>query len=126
MQSENGIILLFYIFLSHGNEKKNEKRGHAVSCPQVPVFILTLFKKNIYIIHSEKYGKIYVDVEGGKKENRKANQYVMPMSKFLQIYNQSNIYMVYDVAKEMKGTDNHIVAYIGLSEYTLYITKITG
>jgi hypothetical protein len=41
MQSENGIILLFYIFLSHGNEK----RGDAVSCPQVPVFILTLFKK---------------------------------------------------------------------------------
>ena len=84
-------------------EKKNEKRGDAVSCPQVPVFILTLFKKNTYFIHSEKYGKIYVDVEGGKKENRKANQYVMPMSKFLQIYNQSNIYMVYDVAKEMKG-----------------------
>jgi hypothetical protein len=26
MQSENGILLLFYIFLSHGNErKKNEK-----------------------------------------------------------------------------------------------------
>jgi hypothetical protein len=38
MQSENGILLLFYIFLSHGNEeKKNEKRGDAVSCPQVPV-----------------------------------------------------------------------------------------
>jgi hypothetical protein len=27
MQSENGILLLFYIFLSHGNEKKNEKRA---------------------------------------------------------------------------------------------------
>jgi hypothetical protein len=30
MQSENGILLLFYIFLSHGNEKKKkkiEKRG---------------------------------------------------------------------------------------------------
>jgi hypothetical protein len=38
MQSENGILLLFYIFLSHGNErKKNEKRRDAVSCPQVPV-----------------------------------------------------------------------------------------
>ena len=38
MQSENGILLLFYIFLSHGNEEeKNEKRGDAVSCPQVPV-----------------------------------------------------------------------------------------
>ena len=24
-------------FISHGNEKKNEKRGDAVSCPQVPV-----------------------------------------------------------------------------------------
>jgi hypothetical protein len=43
------MLLLFYIFLSHGNEKnktkqtKNEKRevgckkGDAVSCPQVPV-----------------------------------------------------------------------------------------
>jgi hypothetical protein len=41
-RSENGIIFLFYIFLSHGNgkkkkKKKNEKRGDAVSCPQVPV-----------------------------------------------------------------------------------------
>jgi hypothetical protein len=25
MQSENGILLLFYLFLSHGNEKKEEK-----------------------------------------------------------------------------------------------------
>jgi hypothetical protein len=24
MQSENGILLLFYIFLSHGNEKKRK------------------------------------------------------------------------------------------------------
>jgi hypothetical protein len=35
--------LLFYIFLSHGNEKKYKntkkmkKGGNAVSCPQVPV-----------------------------------------------------------------------------------------
>jgi hypothetical protein len=36
MQSENGILLLFYIFLSHGN-KKGVKRGDAVSCPQAPV-----------------------------------------------------------------------------------------
>jgi hypothetical protein len=28
MQSENGILLLFYIFLSHGNEKKKKmKKG---------------------------------------------------------------------------------------------------
>jgi hypothetical protein len=28
MQSENGIVLLFYIFLSHGNEeKRKEKKG---------------------------------------------------------------------------------------------------
>ena len=36
MQSENGILLLFYIFLSHGNgkkkKKKMKKRGDAV-CP---------------------------------------------------------------------------------------------
>jgi hypothetical protein len=38
MQSENGILLLFYIFLSHGNEKK-WKKGDAVSCPQVPVMV---------------------------------------------------------------------------------------
>ena len=47
---ENDMLLLFYIFLSHGNEQnktnkqtKNEirevgcKKGDAVSCPQVPV-----------------------------------------------------------------------------------------
>jgi len=46
MQSENGMLLLFYIFLSHGNEKKTLniffkgvgcKKGDAVSCPQAPV-----------------------------------------------------------------------------------------
>jgi hypothetical protein len=26
MQSENGILLLFYRFLRHGNEKKKEKK----------------------------------------------------------------------------------------------------
>jgi hypothetical protein len=30
MKSENGIALLFYIFLSHGNGRKNEKRGGRV------------------------------------------------------------------------------------------------
>lgn len=44
-----------------------------------------------------------MDVEGGKKEDRNAQAYTMPMSKFLQIYNQSNVYMVHDVATEMKG-----------------------
>ena len=46
MQSENGILLLFYIFLSHGNERKKMKkggygvkRGDAVSCPQAPVIL---------------------------------------------------------------------------------------
>ena len=50
MQSENGILLLFYICLSHGNKKiKNEKGvgckkgGNAVSCLQVPVVHLCLF-----------------------------------------------------------------------------------
>jgi hypothetical protein len=37
MQSENGILLLFYIFLSHGNEKKMKKGGYGVKrgmlCP---------------------------------------------------------------------------------------------
>ena len=42
MQSENGILLLFYIFVSHGNEiKKKEKRGDVVSCPQAPVIYPT-------------------------------------------------------------------------------------
>jgi hypothetical protein len=37
VQSESGILLLFYIFLSHGNRENNLKRGDAVSCPQAPV-----------------------------------------------------------------------------------------
>ena len=32
MQSENGILLLFYICLSHGNEKKKMKKG-GMLCP---------------------------------------------------------------------------------------------
>ncbi|XP_063434150.1 uncharacterized protein LOC134715718 [Mytilus trossulus] len=51
----------------------------------------------------KEYGSLFVDVEGGKKEDRKAQAYTMPMSKFLQIYNQSNVYMVHDVANEMKA-----------------------
>ena len=40
MQSENGILLLFYIFLNHGNKKKKKRKekGDTVSCPQVPVW----------------------------------------------------------------------------------------
>ena len=47
IQSENGILLLFYIVLSHGNEKEKHyiffkrgvwcEKGDAVSCPQAPV-----------------------------------------------------------------------------------------
>jgi hypothetical protein len=41
MQSENGILLLFYIFLSHGNERKKELKGVGCKkgecCPQAPV-----------------------------------------------------------------------------------------
>jgi hypothetical protein len=52
MQSENSTVLLFYIFLSHGNEKKKKnekkgvgcKKGDAVSCPQAPVRLTLLFK----------------------------------------------------------------------------------
>jgi hypothetical protein len=33
MQSENGILLLFYIFLGHGNEREKKlKKGDVVSC----------------------------------------------------------------------------------------------
>jgi hypothetical protein len=46
-ESENGIVLLFYIFLSHGNEEKRKrgigcKKGDAVSCPQAPVIVLSI------------------------------------------------------------------------------------
>ena len=32
MQSENGILLLFYIFLSHGNKKKKKKKKGGGCC----------------------------------------------------------------------------------------------
>jgi hypothetical protein len=43
--------LLFYIYLSHGNEKKKkkEKRGDVVSCPQAPVIYPTENETIIYI-----------------------------------------------------------------------------
>jgi hypothetical protein len=49
MQSENGILLLFYIFLSHGNREKNEKRK--VGCKKGGCCVLSTStcEKNILI-----------------------------------------------------------------------------
>ena len=49
MQSENGILLLFYIFLSHGNGEKNEKRE--VGCKKEGCCVLSTStcEKNILI-----------------------------------------------------------------------------
>ena len=61
MQSENGILLLSYIFLSHGNEKKKEKKrkkgGDVVSCPQAPVIYPTEKETIIYILCDVKLKK---------------------------------------------------------------------
>jgi hypothetical protein len=54
MQSESGILLLFYIFRSH----ENEKRGDAVSCPMYLVYYESSVKiKHILQCHTSVNGK---------------------------------------------------------------------
>ena len=56
MQSENGILLLFYIFLSHGNEKKKkkkkkkmEKRGYVLSTSTCDHSHISVTRNSLYI-----------------------------------------------------------------------------
>ena len=58
MQSENGILLLFYIFLSHG--KKNEKRG--VGCKKGGCCVLSTSTCGC---HTQKTGQSdsHIDLE---------------------------------------------------------------
>ena len=62
MQSENGILVLFYIFLSHGNKKKWKKegckKGEAVSCSQarvkyiwIKIFLIQIFYHILKDLH---------------------------------------------------------------------------
>ena len=70
MQSENGILLLFYIFLSHGNEKKKKKmkrgregakRGDAVSYPHAPV-VLSRLTDMLYFWSNKHLHTIYINL----------------------------------------------------------------
>jgi hypothetical protein len=61
MQSENGISLLFYIFLSHENEKKKWKKGECCvlstsTCAQTVNLLLT-FDDSKVIFHLSIYRK---------------------------------------------------------------------
>jgi hypothetical protein len=53
MQSENGILLLFYIFLSHGNErkKKERERKRGVGCKKGIKGRLCLFLAQLFIFN---------------------------------------------------------------------------
>ena len=52
---------------------------------------------------SEKYGELMVDVEAGKKENRSLDMKKVSLAKFLDVYKQSEIYLVQDIPPAMKG-----------------------
>ena len=56
-----------------------------------------------FLLCSEKYGKMMVDVEAGKKENRSLSMKQISLAKFLQVYKQSEVYLVQDVQPAMKG-----------------------
>jgi hypothetical protein len=50
MQSENGILLLFYRFLRHGNEKKKEKKRKGVGCKKGGCCVLSTSTCDIFIV----------------------------------------------------------------------------
>ncbi|XP_013411943.1 jmjC domain-containing protein 5 [Lingula anatina] len=48
-----------------------------------------------------KYGDIKIDIEKGKKETRQGGMLRVPMSTFLNLYKEANIYMVYSLGSKM-------------------------
>jgi hypothetical protein len=53
------------------------------------------------ICYREHYGTETVDVESGKKEDRRGNMLRITMSEFLDRYPKDDIYMVYDASENM-------------------------
>ncbi|XP_077988721.1 bifunctional peptidase and (3S)-lysyl hydroxylase Jmjd7-like [Glandiceps talaboti] len=50
----------------------------------------------------DRYGKLEVEVEEGKKENRSLSLFHMTLARFLDIYNMSDVYMVESMQDQMK------------------------
>jgi hypothetical protein len=54
-------------------------------------------------VGSEHFGTEFVDVETGKKENRSRRLISLKLQKFLDIYQQADMYMVHNVPDIMTG-----------------------
>lgn len=92
------IVILHYrtsLLIQFQNNKWERKEK---SCSRLCGFIMVTF-----CFVREKYGSESVDVESGKKENRKWNMLSISMADFLNRYKTEDIYMVNDVSPKMAG-----------------------
>lgn len=48
-------------------------------------------------------------VEGGKKEDRDGDSYTMPLARFVNLYENTDIYMVHTLPESMHGLQKHFV-----------------
>ena len=55
------------------------------------------------LFHSETYGEEYVEIEIGKKETRDGDSATMPISRFIKLYGDGDLYMVHNLPESMKG-----------------------
>lgn len=70
-----------------------------------------LWQRQLLFNYRSKYGHLQVDVEQGKKENRSNYLWTMKLEEFLSKYNDSDIYLVNSLPREMMG----LSTFIGLS-----------
>ena len=57
----------------------------------------------MHIIDSEKFGKIKVLVEEGKKENRSKGNFYTSIRKFIKTYKTEDLYVVHTIPPVMRG-----------------------
>ena len=69
---------------------------------------VTLKCKLFFILSSEKYGDLTMDIESGKKEDRSLAMNKVPFRKFLDSYKEDDVYMVQDIKDPMKGGTIHV------------------
>lgn len=60
------------------------------------------------IVFSKKFGRIAMDVEEGKKENRSLRTFNFKLQDFINRYKKEDVYMVETLPKQMQGDLNSL------------------
>jgi len=80
---------------------------------------ITLKYKLFFILSSEKYGDLTIDIEHGKKEDRSHDMNAVPFRKFLDSYKENDVYMVQNIQDPMKGVTSLVHQVALFSHYCI-------